>query len=52
SRELGGTGLGLSIVKHIVESHGGTLQAESRLGVGTRFVIRIPGARDPGSEPS
>ena len=47
SRELGGTGLGLSIVKHIVESHGGTLHVESRLGVGTRFVIRIP--RIPGS---
>jgi two-component system phosphate regulon sensor histidine kinase PhoR len=44
SREMGGTGLGLSIVKHIVESHEGTLHAESRLGVGTRFVIRIPGA--------
>jgi len=42
SRELGGTGLGLSIVKHIVESHKGTLRAESRLGVGTRFIIRIP----------
>src|SRR5512140_1156205 len=43
SRELGGTGLGLSIVKQIVESHEGTLQVESRLGVGTRFTIRIPG---------
>ncbi|HZW36353.1 MAG: ATP-binding protein [Deltaproteobacteria bacterium] len=43
SRELGGTGLGLSIAKHIVESHGGTIRAESRLGVGARFLIRIPG---------
>jgi len=43
SRELGGTGLGLSIAKHIVESHGGALRAESRLGVGTRFPIRLPG---------
>ncbi len=42
SRDLGGTGLGLSIAKHIVESHGGTIRAESRLGVGTRFRIRIP----------
>jgi len=52
SRDQGGTGLGLSIVKHIVESHGGTLQAESRLGAGTRFVIRIPGPPISGSAPS
>jgi len=43
SRELGGTGLGLSIAKHIVESHGGILRVESRIGIGTRFTIRIPG---------
>jgi two-component system phosphate regulon sensor histidine kinase PhoR len=52
SRELGGTGLGLSIARHIVESHGGTLRAESRLGIGTRFIIRIPEpseTRPPGS---
>jgi two-component system, OmpR family, phosphate regulon sensor histidine kinase PhoR len=42
SRELGGTGLGLSITKHIVESHGGILRVESRLGVGTRFFLRLP----------
>jgi two-component system phosphate regulon sensor histidine kinase PhoR len=42
SRDLGGTGLGLSIAKHIVESHGGTIRAESKLGVGTRFLIHIP----------
>ncbi len=42
SRDLGGTGLGLSIAKHIVESHGGAIRVESRLGVGTRFSLRIP----------
>ncbi|HEY5190745.1 MAG TPA: ATP-binding protein, partial [Candidatus Deferrimicrobium sp.] len=52
SRELGGTGLGLSIVKHIVESHEGILQTESRLGVGTRFVLRIPGTPGSHSTPS
>jgi two-component system phosphate regulon sensor histidine kinase PhoR len=45
SRELGGTGLGLSITKHIVDSHGGTIRAESRIGVGTRFLLRLPVAR-------
>jgi len=50
SREMGGTGLGLSIARHIVESHGGTIRAESRIGVGTRFVIRLPAAPD-GSPP-
>ena len=43
SRDLGGTGLGLAIAKHIVESHGGTIRVESRMGEGTKFLIRIPG---------
>ena len=37
-----GTGVGLAIVKQIVESHGGTLGVESRLGYGANFSIRIP----------
>jgi two-component system phosphate regulon sensor histidine kinase PhoR len=44
SRELGGTGLGLSITKHIVESHGGILRVESRIGIGTRFILQFPAA--------
>jgi two-component system, OmpR family, phosphate regulon sensor histidine kinase PhoR len=42
SRELGGTGLGLSIVKHIVELHGGRVEAESELGKGTTISAILP----------
>lgn len=42
SRESGGTGLGLSIVKHIVQQHGGSVAAESRLGEGASMVFEIP----------
>jgi signal transduction histidine kinase len=42
SRELGGTGLGLAIVKHLVEAHGGRVEAESRLGVGTTIRVTLP----------
>lgn len=37
-----GTGLGLSIVKHIVESHGGTIELESSSGNGSTFRLKFP----------
>jgi signal transduction histidine kinase len=37
-----GTGLGLSIVKHNTELYNGTVQVESELGKGTRFVLTFP----------
>lgn len=42
SRDVGGTGLGLSIVKHIIESHGGSVEVSSRLGEGSIFRVRLP----------
>ena len=44
SREAGGTGLGLAIVRHLAESHGGKVKAESQPGVGTTISAWIPGA--------
>jgi signal transduction histidine kinase len=37
-----GLGLGLPIARSIVEAHGGTLRAESRVGEGCTFAIEIP----------
>ena len=37
-----GTGLGLSVTYGIVREHGGTIEAESEIGRGTRFTIEIP----------
>jgi len=37
-----GTGLGLAICYKIVENHGGKLEVQSEIGVGTRFVLVLP----------
>lgn len=42
SRAKGGTGLGLAIVKHITIGFNGTIDVESTVGVGTKFIITIP----------
>ncbi len=43
-RDRGGTGLGLALVKHIVDSHHGSLDVESRLVKGSTFRIFLPAA--------
>jgi signal transduction histidine kinase len=38
----GGLGLGLFIVKELVDGHGGSIQVQSRVGEGARFIVELP----------
>ncbi len=49
---LGGTGLGLSVCREIVEGHRGRLRAESRVGRGTTFTLRLPACPAPVPAPA
>jgi signal transduction histidine kinase len=51
ARADGGTGLGLAIVRQIVESHGGQIRLQSKVGVGSSFVIWLPVSSTPASAP-
>ncbi len=42
SENYEGSGIGLSTCKKIVESHGGKIRVESKLGQGTRFYVSLP----------
>jgi PAS domain S-box-containing protein len=49
ARDKGGSGLGLPISRSIVRQHGGELQLESAVGVGSVFRFAIPSARPENS---
>ncbi len=42
TRKFGGTGLGLSVSKHFCEMMGGVIFAESAVGEGSTFTVRLP----------
>ena len=42
--KIPGTGLGLYICRAIIEAHGGSIEAESELGKGSTFRVRLPRA--------
>jgi two-component system, NtrC family, sensor histidine kinase HydH len=47
STRSGGTGLGLPTTRKIIEGHGGGIDAQSEVGRGTKFTIRLPVVRAP-----
>lgn len=59
SQAMGGLGVGLPLVRHLVELHGGTVEAlSSGVGKGSEFIVRLPisemqgtGSADADTEP-
>lgn len=50
AQQIPGSGIGLALVREIVTRHGGTVEATSSQGAGTRLTIRLPSAEATGAE--
>jgi signal transduction histidine kinase/ActR/RegA family two-component response regulator len=50
-RSQGGLGIGLALVQRIVEMHQGRVEAQSTLGQGSEFVVRLPLMTATGVQP-
>jgi PAS domain S-box-containing protein len=46
NRQFEGTGLGLALVQKLTDMHGGSVQVESEVGIGSRFTINLPWRKD------
>ncbi len=46
SRTHEGSGIGLALVQELVKLHGGSIDVESTVGLGTTFIVRIPFGQD------
>ena len=46
-----GTGLGLVLAKEAAEAHGGRIEVESKVGVGSRFIVTLQAERSPEASP-
>jgi CheY-like chemotaxis protein len=51
-RSQGGLGIGLCLVQRLVEMHRGRVEANSSLGRGSEFVVRLPVGLTPAPSPS
>jgi CheY-like chemotaxis protein len=52
-RSVSGLGIGLTLVKNLVETHGGTVEAQSAgLGHGSEFVVRLPALDESTAAPA